>query len=168
MKIAIFLAWVIALGSLNAAPLWDGTDTGMTAEQVKEKFPTAIVPKDPAELYGKIAEGLRIPILTYLDEEFTVHFYFDNGALHQVTLELKKKRAHAVMVKLAGRVAADLTKQLGDPKSKKESKDSIGGRFEVHWETPRQKVSVFVLSTGPTEALYDPIAFNINFQPKQK
>jgi hypothetical protein len=167
-SIAAFLSWLIVLGVLQASPLWNGAQTGMTVAQVKEKFPIATSPKEPTELYGKIVEGLRISPLSYLDEEFLVHFYFDKGSLHQVTLELKNKPAHPSMVKLAERVAADLSKQLGEPKSKKEAKDATGARFEAYWETPKQKASIIVVSSGPIEALYEPISFNINFQTKQE
>ena len=165
---AVLLALIMTLGALQASPLWNGTDTGMSIEVVKKKFPTAISPQDPGELYGKIFEGLRISTVTYLDEKFLVRFYFDKGSLHQVTLELQKKRAHPSMVKLAERVATDLSKRLGEPKSKKETKDVTGARFEAFWNTPEQKVSVLVISMGPTEALYEPLCFNINYQHEEK
>jgi hypothetical protein len=167
-SLAILLALIITLGALQASPLWNDTHTGMSIEEVKKVFPAAISPEAPSELHGKILEGLRISKVTYLDEEFTVRFYFDKGALHQVTLELQKKREHPSMVKRAERVATDLSKRLGEPKSKKETKDVTGARFEAIWNTPEQKVSVLVISMGPTEALYEPVAFNINYQHEEK
>jgi hypothetical protein len=167
-SLTVLLALIMTLGALQASPLWNGTHTGMSIEEVKMKFPTAISPKDPVELYGKIFEGLRISTVTYLDHDFLVRFYFDKGSLHQVTLELQKKQEHPSMVKLAERVARDLSKRLGEPKLKKETKDVTGARFEAIWNTPEQKVLVLVVSMGPTEALYEPVAFNINYQHEEK
>ena len=140
----------------------------MSIEEVKKAYPSAISPVEPSKLSENICEGLRISKVTYLGEEFMARFYFGKGGLDQVTLELKKKPEDSKMVKLAKRVAADLSKRHGEPSGKLAAKDATGASFEVIWVTPEQKISILVISMGPTESLYQSLCFNINYQNKEK
>lgn len=84
--VAVLLAWPMAQAQAQA--LWGGSEIGMTVEQSRQRFPEAVMPDSPDELYSGAIERLRIPAVELAGHRFQVSFFFLGGRLTQVMLSL--------------------------------------------------------------------------------
>jgi hypothetical protein len=83
----LFTISLLLAAPLGAQTLWPGTMSGQSVDEVKRLFPEAREPENPTGLSrGRGIELLQIPRTVIGDREFTVHFFFKDGALVQVTL----------------------------------------------------------------------------------
>ena len=88
IRIFLFLLWAgLGLHSMRAQTLWPGTTAGMSLEDVQRMFPAARVPEEPIGLpHGRGVELLQIPGWPAAGRTFTVHFFFKEKSLVQVSL----------------------------------------------------------------------------------
>lgn len=168
MKRLLFIALSLASTSaLDATPLWNGAESGMSVLQVTKKFEGAAVPKKPSELANGATEKIQIPSIKYLNHEFLVRFYFNDAGLEQVTLALKNPGKRKELTQIAELIAKDLSKTLGQAKQQA-SDDSGAKTLGWIWDRPEQRVSIFMISFGPTEELSDGGFLNVNYQSPVK
>ncbi|MFD1787522.1 hypothetical protein ACFSC3_08055 [Sphingomonas floccifaciens] len=66
--------------------LWQDVAYGMTPDQVRATRPEAIPSVDARTLADGASSLLRIPSLELAGHDYSVHFYFRNGSLTQVTI----------------------------------------------------------------------------------
>ncbi|MBU0908698.1 MAG: hypothetical protein KJ717_03955 [Proteobacteria bacterium] len=92
--IYLFLLAIFTLYPLGiqAQTLWQKSEYGMTAEQVKKLFPDAVHPKETFINEEGEAELLELNEITIVDEPFHVSFLFKDGGLTRVTLLLEGKK----------------------------------------------------------------------------
>lgn len=164
MKRLLFIALSLASTSaLYAAPLWNGAESGMSVLQVTKKFEGATVPEKPSELASGATEKIQIPSIKYLDHEFLVRFYFNDAGLEQVTLALKNPGKRKELTQIAELIAKDLSKKLGEPKQQA-SDDSAAKILGWTWDRSDPRVSIIMVSFGPTEELSNGGFLNVNYQ----
>nr|WP_181716927.1 hypothetical protein [Psychrobacter sp.]QJS05440.1 hypothetical protein [Psychrobacter sp.] len=66
--------------------LWQGAETGMSVEQIKEKFPNVVEPSADDAKYGV---SLNIPDYKVGLNNFKVRFLFRENGLERITMENK-------------------------------------------------------------------------------
>lgn len=85
MTLLVLLAW---LPTASAQALWQGSEYGMSLDQVQALFPDAAPPDVPGELTGGVVEGLRGKTVDIAGRRFTPMFFFKGSQLSQVNLRL--------------------------------------------------------------------------------
>jgi hypothetical protein len=164
MKRFILVAlWLLSQTGLHASPLWGGTESGMSVVQILKKFDGAIVPTDPSELASGATEKVRVPSTKHLGHEFMVRFYFKGEGLEQVTLALKNPGKRKELTKIADSIAKDLSMTLGEPK-RRTVEDTAAKTLDWCWDRSDQRVSIFMISFGPTDELSNGGFLNLNYQ----
>ena len=166
MKYFLFIVACLFTHPLWAIPLWGGAESGMLAPQVLKKFEGAIAPAKQSVLATGITKKVCIPSHKYLGHEFLVHFYFSDGGLQQVTLELKNPGRRAELKKFVESIDKDLSKAFGEPE-RSNTDNSAMRTIGVVWSTPTQRVSVIAVNYGPTEEISNGGFLNINYQQQE-
>lgn len=114
MAMALVVALACPIGSVQAQALWRDSAVGMGVEQVRERFPDAVVPDAPDVLYSGAKERLRIPELELAGHRFEASFFFLGGRLTQVMLGLLDAANGDVARQAFDAVAQTLRKEYGD------------------------------------------------------
>ena len=148
---------------LWASPLWSGAESGMSVSQVLKKFDDATVTGKPSVLATGAADKVCIPSYKYLGHEFAVHFYFTDGGLQQVTLEIKNPSQRQELKKLVELIDKDLSKTFGEPE-RSNSDNSAMRTIRLAWSSPTHRVSVIGVNYGPTEEISNGGFLSINYQ----
>lgn len=85
--------WVVGLAGMVAlpaaawaAPLWQGSESGMSRAEVAAAFPEARSPAKVDTIYSGARCELEIPTYKISERDFRVCFYFKADRLEQVTL----------------------------------------------------------------------------------
>ena len=110
------MALVVALAGsplAQAQALWRDSAVGMGVEQVRERFPDAVVPDAPDVLYSGAEERLRIPGVELAGHRFEASFFFIGGRLAQVTLGLLDAANGDVAKRAFDAVSQTLRKEHG-------------------------------------------------------
>ncbi|KPV41529.1 hypothetical protein AN478_02905 [Thiohalorhabdus denitrificans] len=137
-----------ALAVPAGVPLWEDAATGMDQEEVLARFPEARAlapdegdqPKRPEQ--GK--ERVRIPEVEIAGERYRAGFYFLEGALARVVLEMPRAEGMPFSrgLKLTEEVRDALTQTYGEPASK----DSSGKGYMVEWRDGPTVIRLVVLT----------------------
>lgn len=83
--LATFLSGALFASPAFAKPLWQDSESGMTASQIKTLFPNA-KPGKQTTLFNGATCKLSIEYYEIAEDSFTVCFFFLDDALSQVTL----------------------------------------------------------------------------------
>jgi len=75
----------------HSQALWKETEVGKSLEATQRQFPKAIRPSLPTQLGDGSRELLRLPNTTVQGHVFDALFFFKQGKLTQVSLELQEK-----------------------------------------------------------------------------
>ena len=140
--LCLLLPW-----TLHASPLWNGSQTGMQPADILRKFEGAEATSVQSDRVGIGMEKARIPSIPYQGQEFSVHFYFNDGGLHAVTLKLKKIGSRAKSKKLVEAIVEDLSKTLGKPQ-RHDDVNLASQILKATWTTPDREVVLFALNYG--------------------
>ena len=87
-----FISLLCAAGALLSATasvaqtLWQNTNVGMTADQIRRAQPSAQVPSRAQTLHGGAVCGLELPDYEVGSDHFRVCFFMKDGRLAQVTM----------------------------------------------------------------------------------
>lgn len=143
MKKVVMIIVLIALGSvLFATELWNGATSGMTIEQVKRLFPNA----DPSNPKYKVTgTNLRNEAnLSYIDigggRRADIRFFFDNGKLHTVRMELSTESMKDT--KDVDTIRLQLTQKYGTITDKKSEFSSVDSEYHYFWLKDGLKVEL--------------------------
>jgi len=135
----------------------------MSLEQVKRVVPGAVTPAEPEQFNDGTKELLRLEDIEIVHRRFRVLFYFKNGKLDQVTLNLKKPEGFDDLL----HVFDSLTEVLRSKYGKEIKRDihrgdiSSAGQMntaEATWLQGQTNINLYSISFGPTSEL------NVNYQ----
>ncbi|MDQ8183888.1 hypothetical protein [Pelagicoccus sp. SDUM812005] len=160
MKILLCLILIFP-SVLVAQNLWKETVCGMTEQQVLEYFPEAQVPSKPSFIGTGAEEKLEIEKYRFRNRDFSVHFYFDDLGLAQVSLHILERNNHDALALVANELQIELSSILGEPTKKVEENDLLR-TLDIEWDRQKTKIGIFVLSTGDSDGI-----LNLNFQKKK-
>jgi hypothetical protein len=141
------LAFILTASAMaraaDSVKLWGASRSGMTVEQVLGAVPgTARHDPSPGESVGNATEQVRGPVQTIAGEKFIPHFYFERGALVQVTLGLEGiSDAYQAFLTFQG-VADALRAKYGKELSLRQS--SIG--WDGEWISSRTNISLALIT----------------------
>lgn len=79
----------------SAQSLWRESVLGQSVSEVSELFPAAAVPVKPGTLKSGAVELLTLDGVKVGNLDMPAHFYFKDGALTQVTLQLPETESNA-------------------------------------------------------------------------
>lgn len=129
--------------------LWRGSEYGMTAGQVRQRFPGVVVPDSPDVLYSGAEELLRIPALELAGHRFQASFFFDDGRLVQVMLSLVDGDSGA------GSQAFDaLSRALGEEHGSELTSERRGAvRSRSTWRSGTTQIVLLLSTFGEADAL---------------
>lgn len=136
------LAMILLASSAGAQSLWNGTDYGMTVEQVKAVLPSAIRPLEQARLHDGSEELLRVEHVTVVNEDFSASFYFNAGKLKQVTLSLEERRDFDATMRLFDSLAKLFRVKYG-PEIDREIQKGILNTANSTWLSGRTNITLF-------------------------
>jgi hypothetical protein len=124
----------------------------MTVPQVQGAVPSASSPSQVGRL-GDGAQGLLcVRGLKLVDEQFTATFYFRDGTLSQVTLELDNKRQFEAVRPIFDRIVEALRSKYGQEVSHKE--DHVGlNILDTTFMSGDTNISVLAMSVGRNPAI---------------
>ncbi|MEV4781348.1 hypothetical protein [Burkholderia sp. LMU1-1-1.1] len=109
---------VVVLSAISytsfAQTLWRENSYGMSLDEVKKANPAAIVPAKPAGLGTGAIGLLELPGVELAGIPFTARFFFIDGKLQQVTLELGGGYTSAEVGLIHNQLDAALTKKYGE------------------------------------------------------
>jgi hypothetical protein len=164
LRLVILLALLATATIATAQSLWNGTEYGMSVDQVKAAIPDATVPTEP----GRLADGaealLAVEDVEIVGKKFTASIFFITGKLTQVTLSLKGRHTFQSAMSVLKSLAEPLRLKYGQEISRdvtSEERSNALNRASVTWMAGRTNINVFVLSFGKDDAL-----LNINYQTR--
>ena len=132
--------------------LWKESSYGMTPEQVKSTFPTASKPDDPGTLHGGAIELLTVKDVEIINRKFDAAFFFKDGKLSQVTLQLQKGSTSA-----AAKLGYDSLREVLRSKYGQEidSKSSSGfmSSATTTWMSGKTNIMLFYNKTGDLDPI---------------
>ena len=144
MRKITFTLLFLFIGTLAFSQvLWEGTRQGMSVEQVRSLFPSAITPNNPGILDNGARELLRVntPLRMRFEYPFNASFYFVNNGLTQVTLFLFYTREDVLFI--VEDIFTTLTERHGNPVSSERDINI----WEAVWTSGRTRIVLHWSST---------------------
>jgi hypothetical protein len=155
----LFTCVALALGSAaHAQTLWTAAQYGMTVEQVKAAFPSAVPISTPDKLYGGSQGLLTVPGVHVAASDFHAIFYFNKDRLVQVTLASDKKQRFESMLVDFHSVEEILRAKYGPELQRKITRGSLDVA-EESWLAGPTNISLYGMGVRGSDAL-----LNINYQ----
>lgn len=156
-------AAVVALPmEAGAAPLWQNTESGMSAAKVRDLFPTASTPSKVDTLHGGARCELAIQDYEIATTTYEVCFFFKSGGLVQVMLSAKEAnqpRFRSVVDLLRGKYGPEIG--AGQPICEP---GRIMTKCDANWVLKSgTNISATYLEIGASDP--DPV-LNINYQTR--
>lgn len=146
----------------NAQSLWNGTEYGMSLDQVKASLPHASSPAKPGNLADGAEELLRLEDIKLVNERFTASFYFKGGKLTQVTLSLAKRRPFNQTLLVFNQLTEALRAKYGQEISREIKRGGRGlNAADATWMSGRTNINVLTIGVGENDAI-----LNINYQTR--
>jgi hypothetical protein len=147
---------ILLLASIvNAQSFWNGTEYGMTIEQVKSVIPNTVRPLKPGHLKDGSEELLRLENVIIVNKNFSASFFFKMGKLTQVMLSLERGHSfHSTML-----VFDSLTEALRSKYGPEINRQIQKGIIDATWLSGRTNISVVAISAGENDAI-----LHINYQ----
>ena len=163
MRVTIMFLGVslaIAHTAAPAAPLWQKSESGMTASEVRALFPDASVPAKVETLHGGAKCELAIGSYEIESNPYEVCFFFSDGSLTQVALTAREPnypRFESVIDLLRSKYGSELGS--GQPLCKP---GSVLKMCEAKWVLKTgTNVSALFMQVGRNEPL-----MKINYQTR--
>lgn len=139
--------------------LWQGSEYGMSPEQVTALFAKAQPPSNnPSHLQGGAVELLRIDQITLVNKEFIGRFFFKDNKLVQVMLSIGDKPSFTTSLITFDALTDALRAKYGPELSRKISRGTLN-IANADWISGRTNISLFAMSVGTNEA-----SLNLNYQ----
>lgn len=154
------LGIVLALFSslCNAQSLWNGTEYGMTVNQVTSRVPGASPPSTLGHLADGSEELLRLENIDIVGKLFSAAFFFKSERLVQVTLSLEKGNTfHSATLTFNSLVEA-LRSKYGNETSNDELRGLLNKKSAT-WMSGRTNVNLLAIGVGQSDA-----TLNVNYQ----
>ncbi len=99
----------------NAQPLWKGTQAGMSLQDIQRKFPEASRPTTPTHMADGSRELLRLPNTIVVGHTFDALFFFKQGALRHINLELQEQGGAAAALQTFRGIKNAFNAKYGPP-----------------------------------------------------
>ncbi|MFA9459506.1 hypothetical protein [Thiohalorhabdus methylotrophus] len=151
MRTLILLAALLVALPATAAPagipLWEDAYTGMSPEEILRFFPEA-QRTSPDQRAKKGPEGgeelVRIPRVQIAGDPYRGHFYFRDGRLERVVLELipQGEMTFSEGLKKTEKVRDALSRKYGEPTKR----TSSGEGYKVDWDNGRTDIHLMVIT----------------------
>jgi hypothetical protein len=110
--------------------LWQGSEYGMSPEQVTALFAKAQPPSNnPSQLQGGAVELLRIDQITLVNKEFIGRFFFKDNKLVQVMLSIGDKPSFTTSLITFDALTDALRAKYGPELSRKISRGTLNMRM---------------------------------------
>ena len=132
----------------------------MSPKDVRALMPDAIDPKKIANLNSGAMEFLQIEDFVVVHRHFSVHFYFSDKKLEQVTLKLKRREEDTFhfYMQTFDSFSEALRAKYGAEVSK-DKKDYDGyRRVEAMWMSGRTNIGILLFD------VYGSLLLNVNYQ----
>lgn len=149
VRVILLLLSCLGAGRADAIAPWQGLRHGMTQEQVRQRFPQAQVPGEPAVLAGGAFEGLRLKGIEFAGRPATAAFYFGHDGLVQVDATLDDRPARAVGMQVFEAIARELTATHGQPHAQ-EWTHAPWQRRRMEWRVERVPLRALYTDMGET------------------
>lgn len=162
--IAFCILFLPAWSSLSAQQLWQAANIGDSPQEIRSKFPEAIISENPNAdiLHGGEQCLVRIPKYVVSSATFRTCFYFSDGQLSQVTIGLVHFQPTDSIEALFDRVLESLTSKYG-PADSQEDKSGMMTMRDRDWYLGKVNISVVLVHFGDDDD--DPV-LNINYQTR--
>lgn len=141
-----------------AQPLWNGTEYGMSLQQVKAVVPQASAPVKPSRLYDGSQELLRLEDVELAGNKFAARFYFKDGRLVQVTLSLQEERKFDRVLPVFDALTEAYRAKYG-PETTFEVQRAKLDRAYAEWNKDGTSINILSMGVGEYDAM-----LNINYQ----
>lgn len=156
---SLFVLTLLAPATGTAAqPLWNGTEYGMSLEQVKAVVPQASAPAKPSRLYDGSQELLRLENVEVAGNKFAARFYFKDGKLAQVTLSLQEERKFDNVMPVFDAIIEALRAKYGQEITREIQRAKLN-RAYAEWNRDGTRIDILSMSVGEHDAM-----LNINYQ----
>lgn len=135
-----------------AVELWGGAQSGMTIEQVEEKFPEAKrTPDSPTYIDGSSNE-LVAPAPNLSGQPFRVEFTFLDGKLTDVRLKLDATLSFQDVGPVVSQIRQALVLKYGAPVEWEERLTGIMPKYDGTWRGPGILITVSAMAVGDNPA----------------
>ncbi len=156
---SLFVLTLLApAAALAAQPLWNGTEYGMSLEQVKAVVPQASAPVKPSRLYDGSQELLRLEDVELAGSKFAARFYFKDGKLAQVTLSLQEERKFDRVIPVFDALTEAYRAKYG-PEITRQIQRAKLDRAYAEWNKDGTTINILSMGVGEHDAM-----LNINYQ----
>lgn len=141
---AIVFLWLMSVcAQVGAQALWRDSRVGQSVEEVRAAFPDALDAESPGRLHSGALGMLVIPDVAVANLLMDANFYFLNGDLSQVTLQLPMDAtsvaAHSNYTTLREALRAKYGQELGEDVS-----SAIGLTKSSTWMSGPTNITLFL------------------------
>jgi hypothetical protein len=161
LSIAPALLLLFVAADASGQTLWQNATYGMSIEDVLHKIPKT----ERVTAGGHLGTGgtlgtelVRIPGFEFVDAQFTVHFYFLNDKLAQVTLGLDRQVPYATARAVFDRLLLKFRTQYGRERLEEKQAGPLASS-DADWLLDEIKINVVLLGLPGTPPL-----LNVNYQ----
>jgi hypothetical protein len=155
-----FLFYVLFLNApASAQSLWNGTNYGMSVDEVRATVPKAIAPDKPNRLADGAQELLRLTNVEIVGKTFDAQFFFRNGRLSQVTLSLEKGHTFHQATLTLNALSDALRAKYGREISHENDRTAALNRITATWLSGKTNINVLAIGVGDFDA-----TLNVNYQ----
>jgi hypothetical protein len=145
----------------NAQSLWNGTEYGMSPDQVKSMFSDASPPVDPGTWdKGNEVELLRLKNIVIVNKQFYVSFVFKNEKLTQVIIRLIEKPHFELAMSVFDSLIEALRSKYGGEINRNNFRSTNVKTSSASWMSGKTNISLEVMSVAGNNAILQ-VSYNL-------
>jgi hypothetical protein len=148
LVIPVFTIWLACIAvPAHSQALWKDSQVGMSLQATQKQFPKAIRPSAPTQLGDGSRELLRLQNAIVQDHAFDALFFFKQGKLTQVSLELQEQGGAVFALQTFRGIKAAFDAKYGAPDGEEDQQfDAPTGPATFRSASWRSKQTLITLS----------------------